>query len=247
MLSKGLHSRDNENKILEMQNEVLQARSAEPSLASRSVDRALGRRREAYADEVGRLVRASFDLIRESGRLEPRVSDIVRRAGLSNQAFYRHFRSKDELLVTVLDNGIRLLGSYLRHRMQTAASPEQRIRRWISGMLEQAIHARAAAATRPFAVSRARLSERFPEEVKRSEQQLTEMLRRAIQDAVAAGELPGADPDRDAQTVYELAMGWMQQQLAQPAPAERADAEHLVEFAMRGLRRGATPRDARAE
>ena len=65
------------------------------------------------------------------------VSEIVRAAGLSNQAFYRHFRSKDELLVAVLDKGIRLLGSYLRHRMETAATPEQKIRRWLAGMLRR--------------------------------------------------------------------------------------------------------------
>ncbi len=218
------------------------ARSAGRSLASRSVDRALERRRTTYADEVDRLIQASLALIRETGQLEPRVSEIVRAAGLSNQAFYRHFRSKDELLVAVLDKGIRLLGSYLRHRMERVATPEQKIRRWISGMLEQALNPRAAAATRPFAVSRARLLKLFPDEVEESERQLTAMLRSAIQAAVAAGELPHADPERDTKALYDLSMGWMQRTLAQPTPAGRADAEHLIEVAMHGLRRGGASR-----
>lgn len=221
-----------------MQNDVLH-RAAGDSLAGRSVDRALAGRREVYAEEVRRLVGASFALIRESGRLEPRVGEIVGRAGLSNQAFYRHFRSKDELLVAVLDEGIRRLESYLRHRMAAATSPVGKVRHWLAGMLEQALDADAAAATRPFALARGRLADLFPAEVEQSERRLTALLREVLEAAVASGDLPAADPVRDAATLYDLAMGWMQRQLAQPAPAERGDAEQLVEFAVHGLRRGA--------
>jgi AcrR family transcriptional regulator len=221
-----------------MKNSLLDSSQAEPSLARRSVERALEPRRAAYADEVRRLVEASFRLIRESGQLEAPVSEIVRAAGLSNHAFYKHFRSKDELLVTLLDDGMRQLSSYLRHRMESASSPEQRIRRWIAGMCEQALNARAAAATRPFALSRARLAELFPAEVAKSERRLTALLRDAIEAAIATGALPPTDAAREAETLYDLAMGWMQRMLAQPEPPDRAVAEHLVEFAMHGLARG---------
>ena len=80
--------------------------------------------RAAGAGEVGRREGAALTLIRGSGTLEPTVGDIVREAGLSNQAFYKHFRSKHQLLVAVLDEGIRILAGYLAHRMQSAASPE---------------------------------------------------------------------------------------------------------------------------
>jgi AcrR family transcriptional regulator len=224
-----------------MQNSVPSSGLSARSLAARSVDRTLERRRAAAAGEVHRLIDASFALIRKTGNLEPKVGEIVRVAGLSNQAFYKHFRSKDELLVAVLDEGIRKLSGYLRHRMQKAQSSEQRIRDWIAGMLEQALNREAAAATRPFALSRARLAELFPAEVAESEAQLTAMLREVIHAAVATGELPDADPVRDAETIYGLAMGWVQRKLAGPLPPKRADAEHLIEFAMRGLGRGAKP------
>ena len=202
------------------------------------MDRALAARRAVYTDEVQRLIEASFALIQAEGRLEPRVSAIVERAGLSNQAFYRHFHSKDELLLAVLDDGIRQLSDYLRHRMETADTPLERVRRWIAGLCEQALHPEVAAATRPFALSRSRLAELFPDEVSESELQLTALLRDAIEQAVDAGELPHADPDRDAKLLYDLAMGWMQCRLSEPTPAQRADADHLIEFALHGLRRG---------
>jgi AcrR family transcriptional regulator len=182
---------------------------------------------------VSRLVAASLELIRESGALEPRVSEIVARAGLSNQAFYRHFRSKDELLLAVLEEGVAILEGYLANRMEQAQGAEARVRAWLAGMLEQALDTEAAAATRPFALSRARLAELFPAEVEAAESRLTAMLRDALRDAA------GADPERDAETLYDLAMGWMQRRLAQPGRARREDAEALTAFALHGLRRGA--------
>jgi AcrR family transcriptional regulator len=220
----------------------MSARSAqqpEPrSLALRSVDRTIERRRAAYEDEVRRLVDAGLELVRTTGKLEPRVGEIVAAAGLSNQAFYKHFRSKDELLLAVLDEGTRILRSYLDHRMQKARSPERKVRSWIAGILEQALNEEAVPATRPFALSRARLSELFPEEVKESEDRLTALLREALREAVEAGELPAADPDRDATLIYHLAMGWVESKLADPTSARRADADYLIEFAIHGLRRG---------
>src|SRR5262245_65922641 len=122
------------------------------SAAERAVERALDGRRAAYAGEVQRLLAATFVLIERTGELEPRVGDIVREAGLSNQAFYRHFPSKQALLVAVLDEGIRILASYLVHRMQAAASPTERVREWLRGLLEQALSPAGSRATRPFAL-----------------------------------------------------------------------------------------------
>ena len=215
------------------------ARATSGSLASRAVERALSERRSLYEDEVQRLVEAAFVLIERTGELEPRVSDIVRQAGLSNQAFYRHFPSKHALLVAVLDAGVRMLASYLAHRMAQVTSPTAQVREWMRGMLEQALDPAGSAATRPFVLARARLAETVPDEVAASEAQLTALVRDAIRAGVAAGELPGADPERDAETLYHQAMGWLQARLAETKPPERAAAERLVEFALHGLLRGA--------
>lgn len=214
--------------------------AAEPaSAAERAVERALGGRRAAYADEVRRLLEAAFVLIERSGELEPRVGDIVREAGLSNQAFYRHFPSKQALLVAVLDEGVRILASYLAHRMQAVSSPSERVREWLRGLLEQALSPSGARATRPFVLARVRLAEAHPDEVAASERQITALVRDALRAAAAAGELPAADPERDAETLYHLAMGWVEARLRDARPPDRRDAERLVAFARSGLLRGA--------
>ena len=229
------------------------------SVVDQTVDRALADRRAAVASEVRRLVGAALALIQRTGEFDPTVGAIVREAGLSNQAFYRHFRSKHQLLVAVLDEGIRILAGYLAHRMQSASSPEARVREWIRGMLEQAIDRRGAEATRPFALARGRLAEAFPDEVAQSEKQITALLRDAIADAVAAGEMPAADPIGDAESLYHLTLGWVEARLLESSESSgagddgkqtdesernatrdertRADAARLEAFALGGLRR----------
>ena len=132
--------------------------------------------------------------------------------------------------------GTRQLADYLAHRMATATTPREKIERFIQGLAAQALDPAAARATRPFALSRARLAEHFPAEVAASERSLTALLRDAIVEAVAAGALPDADPERDATLLYDLAMGWLQRALAQSEPVDTADAEHLLAFALHGLR-----------
>ncbi len=176
-----------------------------------------------------RLVEAGYAVMRRTGSLEPRVNDIVREAGLSNQAFYRHFTGKDELLVAILDDGQRQMVTYLEHRMSGAPTGEARIRAWIEGVMEQARNAAAADNTRPFAINSARLADRFPDEVARSR----ELLVRPLRDAVAE---VGDDPQRDADAVYHLVIGCMNDALvARRCPAKQ-DVEHLERFVLGGLR-----------
>ncbi|TML87514.1 MAG: TetR/AcrR family transcriptional regulator [Actinobacteria bacterium] len=194
--------------------------------------RALNDRYETYTDEVRRLLDAAFSVMRRTGSVSPRVSEIVREAGLSNQAFYRHFASKDELLVAVLDDGLQQLVDYLGHVMAKADTPLGQVRRWVEGILAQAVDAQAASSTRPFVVNSLRLRDQFRDEVQRSDERLKAPLRAAL------AAVPTADPARDTEAVYQLAMGRMHAFVLQGERPARRDVEHTVEFAIRGLSHG---------
>src|SRR4029453_15442160 len=118
------------NTVLGVQNVV----PVEAELA----DRTLAERRQAYAVEVRRLIDAAFAVMQETGDIDPAVRDIVRRAGLSNQAFYRHFSSKDALLLAVLADGQRQLIEHLEGRVASTKEPKEQVRRWIEGVMAQA-------------------------------------------------------------------------------------------------------------
>lgn len=74
----------------------------------------------------------------------PKVSEIVHEAGITNQAFYRHFRSRDDVIVATYEQGMLSVYSYLRHRWvrslrggtnskrgSTGYSRRSRIRSWL--------------------------------------------------------------------------------------------------------------------
>jgi AcrR family transcriptional regulator len=82
-------------------------------LVRKLIDRTLEDRYSLAAREVEQLIEATFRVIAASGRIDPPVRDILRVAGLSTPVFYRHFRSKDELLLVVWDRGVRMLTAYL--------------------------------------------------------------------------------------------------------------------------------------
>jgi AcrR family transcriptional regulator len=210
------------------------------SIAQRSVERTLAARHAAYTDEVNRLLEAALTVMQRTGDFDPRVGDILAEAGLSNQAFYRHFQSKEELLLALLDSGLRQLETYLAKRMAAEPDPIGKIRAWIRGFAAQAIRPNAAAATRPFMMPSARLLERFPVEMQAAEQQCLAPLATVLEQALAAGQVRAdLDPAGDAVFVYDLVKDWLQRQLREtklpPEPEIAHSAERLELFVMRAI------------
>lgn len=115
------------------------ARIAQQTLATRGTD---------YSAEVRRLLDAGREVMRRCGTdTRPRVADIVAESGLSNDAFYRHFASKDALVEAILEDGTVRLRSYLDHQMDKAAGPRAQVRAWVEGVLSQAVDPETAATT----------------------------------------------------------------------------------------------------
>ena len=113
--------------------------NAPNDVAARIAQRTLAARAPDYSAEVRRLLDAGREAMRKCGTdARPRVADIVAAAGMSNDAFYRHFSSKDELVAAILEDGTERLRSYLAHQMGRASTPAAKVRRWVAGVLAQA-------------------------------------------------------------------------------------------------------------
>lgn len=203
----------------------------ENSVLTRAVERRVGTRRAAAADDVRRLIDAGLAVMRRDGSIDPKVSAIVKEAGLSNQAFYRHFESKDELLLAIMAEGQATLIDFLERKLADAVDPAHRVSRWVEGILAQARNPRAAAATKPFAVNAGRLAHHFPDDVRASGDAMKAPLLAALREAGSK------EPERDADAMYTLAVGAMERHLiagTRPSPREVA---HLASFALRGMTR----------
>ena len=221
--------------MLEMENDSSRTKADVPPVVSRSVEGSSSPRYSANADEVGRLLMAGLEEIREKGSVEPRVADIVKRAGLSNKAFYRHFRSKDELLLAILEQGMRERVRTFQARLSEAPSAAERVRVWVRTVLEQALNPAYAEVTRPMFVYTAQLTEQLGAELWSHVDHLRAPLERALDDGKRSGEFRNVDPSRDAVGIYWLAMGWMQGKVLERVTPSEEEAEHLVEFALRGI------------
>jgi AcrR family transcriptional regulator len=130
-----------QNRILVTENTV--PRAAEDAgppadVAARIAAQTLAKRGVDYAGEVRRLLDAALAVIGERGTTSAaRVADIVAEAGLSNEAFYRHFPSKDALVAALLEDGTLRLASYVAHQMDKESAPDRKVRRWVEGVLSQ--------------------------------------------------------------------------------------------------------------
>jgi AcrR family transcriptional regulator len=202
-----------------IRNNVPEVENVVPTLVARR----LAERQETYSSEIRALLEAALVVMQRDDSIDPKVADIVRQAGLSNQAFYRHFDGKDALLVALLADGRERLAGTIERRMARAGARdrEARIRAWIDAMLDQARDATASAATRPFVANAARLALQFPTEVAASQEQLVEPLRTIV----------GAD---DARAVYHLTMGVVHDAIAQRRSPTRHEADAVTEFSIRG-------------
>jgi AcrR family transcriptional regulator len=210
--------------------------SISESLTRRAVERAVAGRQASYAEELQRIVEATYRVIERTGTVDPTLRDILRECRLSTQAFYRYFTSKDELLLVLLDDGGRRLLGYLTHRMERATGPEGRIRAWIEGVLAQAADEGAAGRTRPFVANEARLAERFPAEQQASVDLLVGLLVPPITELNASKR---GEARRDADAVYHLAFGALRRHLTRGTQPTRGEVDHLARFALRGI--GARP------
>lgn len=121
--------------------------STDSHVPTRVAQRALARHVETYVNEVQRLLDAGVQVMLRAGTSSsPRVADIVIEAGLSNDAFYRHFPSKAALVAAILEDGAQRLATYIEHQMAKEDEPADKVRAWVAGILSQTRPAVAATA-----------------------------------------------------------------------------------------------------
>ncbi|HEY7106635.1 MAG TPA: helix-turn-helix domain-containing protein [Acidimicrobiia bacterium] len=200
-------------------------------VATRVARRTLAKRGAAYADEVRRLLDAALELMQQGGTAAPpRVADIVATAGLSNDAFYRHFPSKDALVATLIEDGAERLAGYVGHRMDKEPTAEGRVRAFVEGVLSQCDEEVAASTLAVLAnaatAGRGRASRR-----QFASAQLAPLLRGPYAD------LGSTDPELAASLATHATLGVLTDHLwAQTRPSAE-DIVAIVDFCLATVRR----------
>lgn len=208
-----------ENTILESQNDVA-ARIAQRTLAKRGAD---------YASEIRRLLDAALEVMRQGGTAyRPRVADIVAAAGLSNEAFYRHFPSKDALIAALLEDGTERLASYVAHQMSKEPTPEGKVRRWVEGVLSQT-REEIAATTLAVLWNSGSIGESLGSGRPSASIPMAALLHEPF------ARLGSADPALDASLAAHATLGKIADYLWQRATPSPAEIDHITEFCLRAI------------
>ncbi len=203
---------------------------AEPGredLAARIARQTLARRGSDYATEVRRLLDAALESMRRCGTTSrPRVADIVATAGLSNDAFYRHFASKDMLVAALLEDGTERLAEYLAHQMAKHDRPEDQVRAWVEGILSQAADEEIADTTRAVMWNAGRLGTGLGGGPGAGPAAASAPLAALVR--APFERLGSTDPDLDASLAAHAVVGKLSDYLWPRTRPSAADTDHIV-------------------
>jgi AcrR family transcriptional regulator len=180
------------------------------------------------ASELDGLLSAARHALADRGYDGLRVEDVLREAGLSTRAFYRHFSGKDALFLALFEQESMRADQRLRARMELAKGPVEAIREWVSAVLAVVYEPRLAPRAHVFAGERGSLALRFPEEMDRLTRGRLEPLEAAIAEGRAAGTFPRADPVSDARAIHHLCSGLINDRLYGATSLSRAHAVALA-------------------
>lgn len=192
--------------------------------------------RSSDGPEVELLINATWAVAARTGSIEPGVREILQEAGLSTKAFYRHFRSKDELLLMALDRASNVLVEYLEYRMARAPDPLSKISEWIDGCLRQAVNPSAARRILPWTLGFGRIASLFPEQLQRNQNAIMALLEREIRAAVECGSGHSPDPVGDAEIIFAFTAHTTHHCLLNGIAPDEETTRKLADFAQRALR-----------
>lgn len=178
-------------------------------ISERSVLNALSRAEV----EVHALLDAAFAVLRRSGIDRLTVAEVLNEAELSTRAFYRHFSSKDELVLALFAQESERATAKRATLIAQAQTPVEALGVWIDDVLTLAFDPRRAARTRVLQAEGTRLRREFPVEFAR----IVDDELQPLVTILAAGRvdrtLPAADPAIDAHTIHALVWSFAQARL----------------------------------
>jgi AcrR family transcriptional regulator len=180
-------------------------------------------------DERRALIDAGLAVLRQRGSDGCTVADVLGEAGLSTRAFYRHFGSKDELVLAVYERDARATHSRLCERLAAAASPSAALEVWVDETLALGFDTRRARRTEPLAREGLRLQARFPAQFAAMEAAVIDPLVEILR------AFPDSDPDRDARSIHAVTWALVEEKFAGRSLTHAHAKAHVLRFCMPAL------------
>lgn len=198
-------------------------------ITEQAVARAVAPRRARAEAEVGALVEAALAVLGRSGVDGLTVADVLEEAGLSTRAFYRHFRSKDELVLAIYERDARATQERLEARLRSAPGARAALETWIDETLALAFDSRRARRTRPLSREGLRLRAEFPGEFAAILAGVVEPLAEVLRG------IPTPDPARDAASIHAVTWAVVEEKLAGGKVTREEARRHVLRFCLNAV------------
>ena len=209
------------------------ARTMSPRPGARGVEYALAGRRAKYEEEVSKLFDATLAVMREKETADPTVNDILDRAGMSTTTFYRHFPTKSDLLVALLEQAHEMTASHVEQRVASVDDPLDRIELWVRAMFDLVRTPDSVALNRPLLLAHPRLLQEFPEEITTGFALLALPLQAAMSDARTAAGLGPGDPALDSRLALHQVFGILIDAAAVAVPPTPEVVDGVIGYTLR--------------
>ena len=202
-----------------------------------SVSRPIGRpRRLDPESERAQILRAAIVVMRRTGYAEANLTEILSEAGLSTGSFYRHFDSKDDLLLDMYREDARRAAERISERVQRSSSSEQGLREWIDEVLSFGYDTRKSERVAVLGSQAARRATGYD----RAQQEASDLLVAPLVEVLARGKadgsFPAADPEHDARTIYSMTFALVERKMAGASSLSQARASgHVLRFCLPAL------------
>jgi uncharacterized protein (TIGR00369 family) len=177
-----------------------------------------------------RFIKTAVEILRETGRTDFTVQEVVARSKTSLRAFYQHFSSKDELLIALLER--TMAQSTKAWRAETSA-----IKLIIDRISAEPESSTQDSLNRAMNLYNQHLSETRPRDYARVLSPLHDLLRDVVRRGISEGVFrPNLDVGPAAAIIMQTILGalrlhWLGAELT-GAPI---DAAHLYDFCVRAL------------
>jgi AcrR family transcriptional regulator len=231
-----------------MKTETIASKKAAPaSWEERSRNRVIRIGGDQILERSRRIVEAAYDLVNEEGLEGLTIRAVLEKTALSRRAFYERFAGKDDLMLAVFEQTIRLAASHYREQVAVLADPMARMNLIVTGIvLGQSNwddgggghgNRRGAAMSR----EHLRLAESRPDELQVALRPLIALIAEQLSNGMEAGLVRDGAPQRLAALVYNLVSTTVHTELlaqegARPDRARRTQlAADIWEFCRRAI------------
>ncbi|HXY95015.1 MAG TPA: helix-turn-helix domain-containing protein [Acidimicrobiia bacterium] len=192
--------------------------------------------------EVELLCNATLTVLRRNDYDDVTIADILEEAGLSTRSFYRHFQSKDELLLTLHRRDAEAATARLRARVRRAATPPLALEAWIDEILSFRFDRRKAERVALLGAPGAKRADGYAQEALRASRMLSAPLDELLEAGRRDGSFPAVEPRRDAEIIRAIVWDAAGLNTGGRGAVPRAAVRHdILHFCLRALGAEAAP------